>query len=85
MLCCRYFSFAGFVCSALRRVCRRVVLRLQFCARSGLACVTGQWRVRVCGLLTTGCAERVRGAPGICRFGFRQRRRGVVVLGFLRA
>jgi hypothetical protein len=66
-------------------VCRRVVLRLQFCARSGLAYVTLQWRVHVLGLFTSGCAERLRGAPGVCRFGFRQWRRGGVVLGFPRA
>ncbi len=75
-------QFTAFVCSALRHVSRRVVLRLQFCARSGLACVTGQWRVQLCRLLTSGCTFSVRGALGVFRFGFRQRRRGGVVLGF---
>ena len=72
----------GFVCSALRRISRRVVLRLQFCARSGLACVIVQWCVRVCGLLASGYPFSVRGAPGVFGFGFRQGRRSVVVLGF---
>ena len=84
----------SFVLLLARRHCRfrlqwssvslwsRCWLRWVCCARSGLACVTGQWRVRVCGLLTSGCAERVWGAPGVFGFGFRQRRRGFVVLGF---
>jgi hypothetical protein len=45
-------------------------LRTLHCARSGLACVTGQWCVRVCRLLTSGGTEHVRGAPGFPRFGF---------------
>jgi hypothetical protein len=84
-LCCSCFSIAGFFCSALRNVCRLVFLRLPCGARSGLACVMGQWRVWFCRLLTSGCAGRVRGAPGVFCFGFRQRRRCFVLLGFLRA
>jgi len=69
LLCCGCFSFTGFVCSALRRVSRRVVLRLPQVARSGLAYVTGQWRVRLFGLFTSGRSESVRGAPSLAGFG----------------
>ena len=42
---------------------------MQFCARSGLACVTGQWRVWLCRLHTSGYALSVWGAPGFPGFG----------------